>query len=666
MLALTGCGGGDRQASPFPSSSSPAPTPDPGLGAGVVHTKSGAVRGLVAGNYQLFQGIPYAAPPVGPLRWQPPAPPANWPGMFDASKPGARCVQDTTNDPDFGRRVSEDCLNLNVWSPAGAAGRPVMVWIHGGAFVNGSADLYDARRLATTGDMVVVTINYRLGALGFLAHPALGPAGQVGNYGLADQQAALRWVHDNIGGFGGDPAKVTIAGESAGSMSVCDHLVAPGSAGLFRAAIIQSGPCQAQADLGAAERSSIDYARAVGCPDPVTAAACLRALPAAKLEAPPWYFHIGADALTGPVTGTDVLPVDPVAAFGAGTAARVPVLIGTNHDEFTLFTAIQYLRNERLPNAAEYPGELSDTFGAGGRAVGEHYPLARFGGSVPLAYSAAVTDGVFACLADRMADALAGAASVYAYEFNDPTAPAPAPLRTVPFPVGASHSLELRYLFDVGGAPPLDPVQQRLGDQMIGYWSRFVSTGVPGADGAPVWPAVGTRRRRGPDDVAPARRQPGHHDVRRRPPVPVLGGAVDFAVATMSTPDPQSFAEAWVQAWNRHDVETVLAHFHDDVVFSSPVAERVSPGSGGVVRGKDALRAYWNAALALLPDLRFEVLGVYRGQHTLVINYRNERGGLVNEVLIFDGDLIREGHGTYLEREPADWERHDGFGQNPS
>jgi para-nitrobenzyl esterase len=185
-----------------------------------------------------------------------------------------------------------------------------------------------------------------------------------------------------------------------------------------------------------------------------------------------------------------VLPVDPVAAFGSGDAARVPVLIGTNHDEFTLFTAIQYLRHERLPTAAEYPGELSDTFGAGGRAVGDHYPLDRYGGSVPLAYSAAVTDGVFACLADRMADALAGAAPVYAYEFNDPNAPAPAPMRTVPFPVGASHSLELRYLFDVGAAPPLDPAQQRLGDQMIGYWSQFVSTGVPGADGAPIWPEV--------------------------------------------------------------------------------------------------------------------------------------------------------------------------------
>ena len=157
--------------------------------------------------------------------------------MRDATKPGLRCPQDTHSDPDYGRPTGEDCLNLNVWTPHGATPadpRPVLVWIHGGGFLNGSADIYDARWMATRGDIVVVTVNYRLGTLGFLAHPALGGGGDVGNYGLADQQAALRWVHDNIADFGGDPAKVTIAGESAGAMSVCDHLVSPQSAGLFR------------------------------------------------------------------------------------------------------------------------------------------------------------------------------------------------------------------------------------------------------------------------------------------------------------------------------------------------------------------------------------------------------------------------------------------------
>ena len=234
-----------------------------------------------------------------------------------------------------------------------------MVWIHGGAFINGSGGLYDARWLASRGNIVVVTLNYRLGALGFLAHPALGKPGDVGNYGLADQQAALRWVRDNIAAFGGDPAKVTIAGESAGGMSVCDHLVAPGSAGLFRAAIIQSGPCQAQVALPEAERASLDYARDAGCGDPVSAAECLRALPANKLREPVWYYRFGDDQLSGPITGTDTLPVDPMTAFAKGEAAKVPVLIGTNHDEFTLFVALQYLRLGKDMKPETYPQELS-------------------------------------------------------------------------------------------------------------------------------------------------------------------------------------------------------------------------------------------------------------------------------------------------------------------
>ncbi len=193
--------------------------------------------------------------------------------------------------------------------------KPVMVWIHGGSFTGGSGKIYDGQWLVARGDIIVVTINYRLGTLGFLAHPALGPPGDVGNYGLEDQQAALRWVRDNIANFGGDPAKVTLAGQSAGGMSVCDHLVAPGSKGLFRAAIIQSAPCGAQADLPKAEQSSLDYAARAGCGDPKTAADCLRSLPVDKLREPVTFYSIGEDALPGPVTGTAALPVDPVAAI---------------------------------------------------------------------------------------------------------------------------------------------------------------------------------------------------------------------------------------------------------------------------------------------------------------------------------------------------------------
>jgi para-nitrobenzyl esterase len=493
LLASCGCGGGQA-----PVGSTPTPPADPALAP----TAAGTVRGVVTPDHRLFAGIPYAAPPLGPLRFQPPASALPWPGVRDATHPGPRCIQDLSHQPDFGVPTSEDCLTLSVWTPAPerAAGKqlPVMVWIHGGAFVNGSGDIYNSRWLTARGDIIVVTINYRLGALGFLAHPGLGPPGDVGNYGLADQQAALRWVHNNIAGFGGDPAKVTIAGESAGGMSVCDHLVSPASAGLFRAAIIQSGPCQAQADLAGAQKASLDYAKQVGCGDPATAAKCLRSLPPDRLLKPPSYFRIGSDSLTGPVTGTAVLPTSPVSALAAGRAARVPVLIGTNHDEFTLFVAMQYLRLGREFSSIPYRDLLADTFGPDAAAVGQHYPTDRYGGSVPLAYSAAVTDGVFACIADRLADALARTEPVYAYEFNDRGAPAPEPLRTLPFPVGASHSLELRYLFDMGGAPPLNPAQRVLSDQMLAYWTQFVTNGEPRADGQPDWPELGHDPATGP------------------------------------------------------------------------------------------------------------------------------------------------------------------------
>lgn len=461
----------------------------PPADAAVVQTQAGTVRGTVADDHRLFAGIPYAAAPFGPLRWQNPQPAPSWDGVRDATAFGPRCMQDLAGDLELGRQTDEDCLSLNVWTPAATSGepKPVMVWIHGGSFVAGSSGIYDARRLVSRGDIVVVTVNYRLGALGFLAHPSLGPPGEVGNYGLADQQAALRWVRDNIADFGGDPGKVTVAGESAGGMSVCDHLVAPGSQGLFDAAIIQSGPCQAQVALPLAQTRSVEYAASVGCADPATAAECLRALPVNDMRTPVWFYGIGDDQLSGPVTGTAALPTDPVAAFAEGKAARVPVMIGTTHDEWTLFVAFQYLRGT-IYAPEDYPRLLADTFGDDAPAVAERYPLTAYP-NVSLAYAATVTDGMFACEGEQMAVALDRDADVYFYEFNDPHAPAPEPLRTLPFPVGASHSLELRYLFDVGDASPPDAAQVKLGEQMIDYWAAFVKTGTPDASGQPEWPA---------------------------------------------------------------------------------------------------------------------------------------------------------------------------------
>ncbi|PJK22131.1 carboxylesterase/lipase family protein [Mycolicibacterium goodii] len=472
VIGLAGCRAAEDR---------PEATTDPA----VVHTKSGTLRGVVADGHRLFAGIPYAAAPVGALRFASPEPAANWAGERDATRPGPRCVQDPDADLEHGDNSGEDCLTLNVWTPpAGEGRRPVMVWIHGGGFVNGSSDVYDASRLASRGDIVVVTVNYRLGTLGFLAHPALGAPGEVGNYGIADQQAALRWVRDNIAAFGGDPEHVTLAGESAGGTSVCDHLVAPGSAGLFDAAILMSAPCQVQTDLATAEQRSIAYATDAGCPDPATAGDCLRGLPVDRLRNPVWYFNIGSDQMTTPVTGTAMLPRAPLSTLD--DAADVPVLLGTTRDEFTLFVALRYLRQGQRFTPEEYPELLRQTFGADAAAVAVHYPPDRYGG-VPQAYSSAVTDSAFSCVAERMADELPG--RVYAYEFNDRSAPAPEVMRTLPFPVGASHSLELRYLFDVGGAPPLNPAQQALADQMIAYWSAFVRTGDPSGEGQPQWPA---------------------------------------------------------------------------------------------------------------------------------------------------------------------------------
>lgn len=479
VLLVAGCG-----------TAAPSSTPD----STVVRTGSGPVRGTAGSTegrgFRVFQGIPYAAPPVGPLRWQPPMPARSWTAVRDATKPGTRCIQDSRADPDYGLPTGEDCLNLTVWTPDGAtpaAPRPVLVWIHGGGFLNGSSDIYNARRLTSLGGIVVVTINYRLGALGFLAHPALaGADGAVGNYGLADQQAALRWVRDNVAAFGGDPGKVTIAGESAGAMSVCDHLVAPESYGLFRAAIMQSGPCQAQADLRTAERISASYAAQAGCTTPATVGQCLRDLPADRLRGGPSYVRIGTNVLTGPVTGTRRLPAAPPSMAGTRMTARVPVLIGSTADEFTLFVATTYLRRGGLP---AYHALLADTFGAEAAAVAAHYPPSRYDGIGP-AYAAAVGDGVFACPIEAMSTSLARRQPVYAYEFADRTAPAPEPMRAVPFALGAGHALELRYLFDMGGAPPLNPAQRALADQMVAYWSSFVASGNPDVQGQPSWPRM--------------------------------------------------------------------------------------------------------------------------------------------------------------------------------
>jgi para-nitrobenzyl esterase len=242
--------------------------PHAGHDASVVMTDDGPVRGLIAGNHREFLGIPYAAPPIGELRWKAPVSHAAWTAAWDATRFGPDCAQ-VSFVPGLANHSSEDCLYLNVYVPNPARRHlPVMVWIHGGSFLVGSGEDADGSVLAAKGKVVVVTINYRLGPFGFLAHKSLeaeNPHHLSGNYGLLDQQAALKWVRRNIAAFGGDLTRVTIFGESAGGISVCLQLTAPGADGLFQRAINESGPCQLVRPIGQAQAQGDKLAAALGC-----------------------------------------------------------------------------------------------------------------------------------------------------------------------------------------------------------------------------------------------------------------------------------------------------------------------------------------------------------------------------------------------------------------
>ncbi len=307
-----------------------------------VTTESGQLRGVDTGKVVKYKGIPYAAPPVGALRWAPPAPPAAWRGVRDASTYGAICPQPTRPHVKLAAgssgKQSEDCLFLNVWAPKGASRAPVMVWIHGGAFRFGSGEspFYSGWTFARDG-VVLVTINYRLGALGWFAHPALtraaAPGAPLGDYGLMDQIAALKWVARNIAAFGGDPENVTVFGESAGGASVLALLATPSAAGLFQKAIVESGGgWGTNRTLAAAEQEGV---RISGLPAGATVDQ-LRALPLDKLSALPMTL-----SAVGPITDGRLMPLPVTQAFDEGRFAHVPMIIGSNSDEASLMKAFK-------------------------------------------------------------------------------------------------------------------------------------------------------------------------------------------------------------------------------------------------------------------------------------------------------------------------------------
>jgi para-nitrobenzyl esterase len=473
----------------------------------VAVTQSGSVRGRLAGGIDEFLGIPYAAPPTGNLRWRAPEPPARWRGVRAATAFGPHCPQ--SGSPFGVASTSEDCLFLNVFTPAGAsrARHPVMVWIHGGALVAGESDDFDPAGLVRRG-VTVVTINYRLGALGFLADSALaGPSGAAGDYGLMDQQAALRWVRANISRFGGDPRDVTLFGESAGGLSVLSQLVSPGAAGLFQRAIVESGSYDpGQAPLASAEGEGAAFAAKVGCgtqPSPAATAACLRAVPVPTL--------LNDQNLGGYTPNVDglVLTQSIVTALQAGQFHRVPVIMGTNHDEWRLFIGLDHLLGAPAVTAASYQAQIQGTAGVSAAVaaqVAARYPLSGFA-SPSVALGAVGTDATFACSALNEESLLSKFTPTFAYEFNDENAPERF-LGSAGFPYGAAHDSETQYLFRLTTAVPgtLTAAQQVLAGQMQGYWTSQAKHGRPATAGQPAWPAftAGGQRVLSLDEPAPA------------------------------------------------------------------------------------------------------------------------------------------------------------------
>jgi para-nitrobenzyl esterase len=457
-----------------------------------------------SGTVRQFLGVRYAQPVTLNLRWKPPQPVTPSVVTQDATQFGNHCPQGFT--PFGNASLTEDCLFLNVYAPNKHGdresdrddGRPVMVWIHGGALAVGESNEYDATKLVARG-VVVVTINYRLGALGFLAHPALtgeSPDHISGNYGFEDQQAALKWVRRNIGAFGGNPEKVTIFGESAGGLSTLVNLVSPTAHGLFHRAIVESGGYQlTQPTLAQAEAAGTNFANAVGCnqPNPADVLTCLRALTVSTI--------LGVSSF-GPAPNVDgkVLPQSIAAALGSGDFNRVPLMNGSNHDEWNLFVGLDLDLTGHPATAATYPAVIAATLGVPVASPAVALVQAQYpGGSFP-SYDQAVgalgTDAIFACTA-RFTDELASEfVPTFAYEFNDENAPQNF-LPAVSFPYGAAHASEIQYIFPFASPSglglnlpqtPLNANQQQLSDKMVGYWTEFAESGNPNGNGSPHWP----------------------------------------------------------------------------------------------------------------------------------------------------------------------------------
>ena len=460
----------------------------------IVQTDSGPVHGTVTDEYRLFQGIPYAASTGGDQRWRSPEPVRAWSEPRDATKPGNICAQQPSVYADVAS-LEEDCLFLNVttprWTDADRV-RPVMVWIHGDGAI-GAGSFFDARRLAITGDVIVVTINYRLGVFGVFGYPGLDGSG---TFGLQDQRAALQWVQHNAAAFGGDPKNVTLFGESYGGLATSAHLISPGSRGLFHRAIIQSGFALMDLPAGAlypgvpavewfgwqsaaeVEATGAAVAAQLGCTDPTLALECLRRLPVQDLV-----------TLSRPMPfayGNAVLPEVAADALLKGRFHKVPIMSGSTRDEHRLFVGLFRVLASQPVTAQQYPALLSDAFGDYANAVHAQYPESAFE-SPSVAWASVLTDRMWARSTFEQHRLFAQRVTTYAYEFADRRSPMYLPFPE-DFPPGAFHAAEVPYLFnDDKFDAAANPGQRRLSAQMMRYWANFAHTGNPNGDGLPQW-----------------------------------------------------------------------------------------------------------------------------------------------------------------------------------
>jgi len=474
----------------------------------VVHTAEGPVRGFVKNGVGIFLGIPYAAPPVGALRWMPPQPVEHWGEPLDATHYANTCPQVTELGAFAGpSSITEDCLYLNVFTSNlghSGQGNPVLVWIHGGGDVDGESNDYDGTKLATGGPIgsptVVVTMNYRLGLFGFLAHPALDTEGHpFGNYGILDTQAVLHWVQRNIQAFGGDPTRVALGGQSAGAENTGASLLSPLAKGLFNRAILQSGPIfNLFPSLSVALTDGTKFAAAAGCAgQDAAAAACLRSLSAARILQLQGTPNASAAFVANVMVDGIIVPTAPEIAFSSGQFNRMPIMAGNTQHELTFLNAItEYFSGppQAPMTAAQYVATITGSYPAAtAAAVLAEYPVSDYA-SPQLAYSAAGTDPTLGCQTRHFVNVFAKWVPVYQYEFNYQNAPYYFP--DMPgFAALASHTIDIQFLFPNyhGGqlgvnSRPLNTEETTLSDQLVAAWTNFSRTGNPNGSGNSPWP----------------------------------------------------------------------------------------------------------------------------------------------------------------------------------